>query len=76
MKGYWSLGLGKALTRACIECAGEAGYVQLELNVVAENKRAVTMYRDLGFTEFGRNPKGFNSRLSGYQEVVYMLLTL
>ena len=47
-----------------------------KMDVVAENKRAVTMYRDLGFTEFGRNPKGFNSRLSGYQEVVYMLLTL
>ena len=76
LKEYWGMGLGKALTGACIECAREAGYVQLELNVVAENKRAVTMYRDLGFTEFGRNPKGFNSRLSGYQEVVYMLLTL
>jgi RimJ/RimL family protein N-acetyltransferase len=76
LKEYWGMGLGKSLTGACIECAREAGYVQLELNVVAENKRAVTMYRDLGFTEFGRNPKGFNSRLSGYQEVVYMLLTL
>ena len=76
MKEYWGLGLGKALTRACIECAGEAGYVQLELNVVADNKRAVTMYQDLGFTEFGRNPRGFHSRMSGYQEVVYMLLTL
>ena len=76
LKEYWGMGLGKALTGACIECAREAGYVQLELNVVAENKRAVTMYRDLGFTEFGRNPKGSNSRMSGYQEVVYMLLTL
>ena len=76
LKEYWGLGLGKALTRACIECAGEAGYVQLELNVVADNKRAVTMYQDLGFTEFGRNPRGFHSRMSGYQEVVYMLLTL
>ena len=39
LKEYWGLGLGKALTRACIECAREAGYVQLELNVVAENKK-------------------------------------
>ena len=76
LKEYWGLGLGKALTRACIECAREAGYVQLELNVVADNKRAVTMYQDLGFTEFGRNPRGFHSRMSGYQEVIYMLLTL
>jgi RimJ/RimL family protein N-acetyltransferase len=76
LEEYWGLGLGKALTGACIECAREAGYVQLELNVVAENKRAVTMYQNFGFIEFGRNPKGFNSRMSGYQEVVYMLLTL
>lgn len=29
-----------------------------------------------GFTEFGRNPRGFRSRLSGYQELVYMRLEL
>ena len=40
LKEYWGLGLGKALMQACIQCAREAGYVQLELNVVAENERA------------------------------------
>ena len=73
---YWGLGLGKALTKACIQCAREAGYVQLELNVVAENERAVSMYRSVGFEEFGRNPRGFNSRTNGFQEVIYMLLKL
>ena len=34
LKEYWGLGLGKALTKACIQCARDAGYVQLELNVV------------------------------------------
>ena len=68
--------MGKALTEACIRCAREAGYDQLELNVVAENERALSLYRSLGFKEFGRNPRGFNSRLSGYQELVYMLLRL
>ena len=76
LKEYWGLGLGKALTKACIECAKEAGYSQLELNVVAENNAAISLYRSLGFVEFGRNPKGFNSRISGYQELVYMLLEL
>ena len=76
LKEYWGLGLGKALTQACIECAKEAGYSQLELNVVAENERAVNLYRNLGFEEFGRNPRGFNSRTSGFQELVYMLLKL
>ncbi len=72
LKEYWGLGLGRALTEACIRCAAEAGYEQLELDVVAENDRAISLYRSLGFTEYGRNPKGFRSRLSGYQELVYM----
>ncbi len=76
LKEYWGLGLGKALTKACIACAKEAGYTQLELNVVAENEAAISLYYSLGFVEFGRNPKGFNSRISGYQELVYMLLEL
>lgn len=76
LKEYWGLGLGKALTNACIQCAKEAGYEQLELDVVAENKRALSLYQSLGFEEFGRNPKGFNSRTSGFQELVYMLRKL
>ena len=76
LKEYWGLGLGKALTKACIQCAIDAGYEQLELNVVAENERALSLYRSLGFIEYGRNPRGFNSKISGYQELVYMLLEL
>ena len=76
LKEYWGLGLGKALTKACVQCAKEAGYTQLELNVVAENEAAIHLYQSLGFSEFGRNPRGFNSRISGYQELVYMKLEL
>ena len=76
LREYWGLGLGRALMLACIECAKTAGYTQLELNAAAENFRALSLYRSLGFTEYGRNPRGFNSRLSGYQELVYMRLEL
>lgn len=76
LKEYWGLGLGKALSKACIQCAKEAGYTQVELNVVAENEAAVSLYKNLGFEEYGRNPRGFNSRKSGYQELVYMKLEL
>lgn len=76
LKEYWGLGLGKALSEACIRCAKEAGYTQLELNVVAENAAAIHLYQSLGFEIFGRNPRGFNSRISGYQELVYMRLEL
>ncbi|MBR5751440.1 MAG: GNAT family N-acetyltransferase, partial [Clostridia bacterium] len=76
LREYWGLGLGRALMNACIDCAKDAGYTQLELNAAAENVRALSLYRSLGFIEYGRNPRGFNSRLSGYQELVYMRLEL
>lgn len=69
---YWGLGIGSALVDACIECAGVAGYTQLELTVTAENEAAIRLYQKAGFTEFGRNPRGFRSRLTGYQELIYM----
>ena len=73
-KAYWGLGIGRALTEACIECAKKAGYAQLELEVVAENRSAIGLYESVGFVEYGRNPKGFRSRLTGWQEVVLMRL--
>lgn len=74
-KAYWGKGAGKALTLACIECAKQAGYLQLELDVVAENASAVRLYESVGFGEFGRNPRGFLSR-RGWQELVLMRLEL
>ena len=76
LENYWGLGIGRALTEACIECARKAGYIQLELDVVADNKRAITLYKRAGFQEYGRNPKGFQSRLTGFQELVLMGLEL
>lgn len=73
---YWNLGIGTALMKACIDCARKAGYEQIELNAVADNENAIAMYEKAGFKEFGRNPRGFKSRLTGYQEVVYMRMEL
>ena len=76
IKEYWGLGIGTELTRTCIRCAEEAGYLQLELEVVADNEEAVRLYRKLGFTEFGRNPRGFRTREGNWQELVHMRLEL
>lgn len=69
---YCSLGLGYQLMEACISLARDAGYKQMELDVVSDNYKAIGLYKKCGFEEYGRNPMGFNSRISGYQEVVYM----
>ena len=75
-RAYWGLGLGRAMTEACVACAKKAGYAQLELDVVAANERAVALYRSVGFTEYGRNPRGFRSRLTGWQPLLLMRLEL
>ena len=52
------------------------GYVQLELEAVAENEHALALYRSVGFAEYGRNPRGINLRTRGYCELVLMRLKL
>ena len=76
LKEYWGLGIGRALMEACIDCARRAGYTQLELEVVADNQRALSLYRREGFEEYGRNPRGYRSATEGYQELVHMRLEL
>ena len=75
-RAYWGLGIGHALTEACVACAKAAHYTQLELEAVAENERALSLYRSVGFVEYGRNPRGFRSPKSGWQELVLMRLEL
>ena len=75
-KAWWGLGIGRALTEACIECARAAGYAQLELEVVADNASAISLYRSAGFAEYGRNPLGFLSRRTGWQALLLMRMAL
>lgn len=75
-KAFWGMGIGRALTEACIQCAREAGYSQLELEVVGDNTGAIALYEHMGFVEWGRNPRGFRSRFQPYQELVSMRLEL
>ncbi len=75
-RAYWGLGIGRALTEACIACAAAAGYRQLELEVVEGNKRAVALYESLGFAVFGRNPLGFCSGHGEYKPLLLMRLEL
>lgn len=75
-KAYWGLGIGRALMESCIACAKQAGYAQLELDAVADNERAIALYQSCGFVEYGRNPRGFRSRITGWQPLVLMYLDL
>ena len=73
---HLGMGIGRVLMDACIDSARRAGYTQLELEVVADNERALSLYRRAGFEEYGRNPRGYRSAAAGYQELVHMRLEL
>lgn len=74
IREFWGLGIGSALTEVCIELAKEAGFLQLELEAVADNASALRLYRKYGFVEYGRNPRGFRTRDGRWQEIVMMRL--
>lgn len=76
IKSMWGLGIGLAMTETCIECARMAGYTQLELDVVADNAPAISLYKKVGFSEYGRNPKAYLSRTAGWQTLILMRLEL
>lgn len=76
LKDYWGLGIGTALMEHCIHYAKQTGFLQLELDVVAENQSAIALYSRHGFVEFGRNPLGFRRKDGSWQEVILMRLDL
>lgn len=75
-RAYWGNGVGREILTACIELAKQAGFLQLELDAVAENERAIALYTRLGFCEYGRNPKGMRRRDGSFQELILMRLEL
>ena len=76
LKEYSNLGIGSALLRSCITCAKQAGYKQLELDVVEDNKPAYHLYQKFGFQEYGRNQKGFYLKDGTYHCLILMSLDL
>ena len=62
VKQYWGLGIGSLLLAALIDSAKSSGYEQLELEVVAENERAITLYKKFGFELYGTRENTFKYR--------------
>ena len=57
-KDYWHLGIGSALMERLIAFAKEAEFEQIELEVVAANRRALNLYVKYGFEVYGTRPHG------------------
>lgn len=54
LRAYWGRGVGSRMLETALDMARNAGFLQLELEVDAENQRAIRMYQRFGFQEYGR----------------------
>ncbi|HSO27814.1 MAG TPA: GNAT family N-acetyltransferase [Anaerolineales bacterium] len=73
--GWRGLGLGVALSAACIGWAKAQGAVRVKLGVVTTNQAARRAYEKLGFVSYGVEPEAFwvNER---YYDLMRMTLDL
>lgn len=56
LKEFWDLGIGSAMFREMIAIAREWGLIQLELEVIEGNDRAMALYRKFGFETVAATP--------------------
>lgn len=76
LKSHWGLGLGQKLVSELIAAAKQAGYEQLELEVVATNISAINLYKKLGFNVYGERPNSFKLKSGAYSNELLMVLDL
>lgn len=76
LKEYWGRGLGERLLNEILLAAKSAGFEQLELEVVADNARAIKLYEKCGFVRYGTRPNAFQYKDGGYSDEHLMVQKL
>ena len=69
---YWGLGIGGAMIAYLAELAKQIGFEQIDLEVVADNTRAVALYRKCGFEESGRRLRALKFDDGTYHDEILM----
>ena len=73
---YTGMGIGKAMLETAINLAKEMGYEQLELEVVANNERAIALYKKMGFEICGTTPNAMKYKDGTYADEYKMVKVL
>ena len=76
LKAYWGSGLASALMTIMLREAKVLRYEQVELEVLAENARAVSLYQKFGFVQTGTLPHFYKYRDGRYADAHYMVCKL
>lgn len=75
-KDYWNMGIGDLLTTSCLNYAKKLGYDQVELEVAADNERAVHVYEQKGFKVCGTIVNGEKRKDGTYRDLLLMICRL
>ena len=72
-RAYWGLGIGSAMIGYLTELARRMGFAQIDLEVVADNARAVALYEKCGFTATGRRSRALRFDDGTYHDEILMV---
>ena len=72
LKAYWGLGIASEIMKVIIDKAKEAGFEQIELQVVEENASARHLYKKFGFYETGYINHGMKYADGTYTKLILM----
>lgn len=73
---FTGLGIGTAMMEKIIALATQMGYEQLELEVVANNERAIHLYKKMGFEIYGTFPSTMKYLDGTYADEHWMMRKL
>ena len=77
LHAYWNLGIGRRLMTAAMRWAEHHPELeQLYFSVMAHNEKAIQLYRNFGFMEYGRQPKSIQLADGSYGDLVWMQKTV
>ena len=69
-------GIGRIMLETVLGAAKEAGYEQAELEVIADNQSAVTLYKSMGFQIHGTFPDNMKYKDGSFVDAYWMMKKL
>ena len=76
LKEFCDLGIGGKMMEECLKWCKERNVEQVELDVVANNERAIKMYQGFGFTIVGTIPHSLRYSDGSYADEYLMVKSL
>lgn len=73
---YCGVGIGRIMLETVLQAARELGYEQAELEVIADNEKAIALYEKLGFVKYGRFPDNMKYADGRYADAYWMMKKL